>query len=317
LSGRTPLSDVAPELRGRVRLMPPLPLGTSLGLRVTRGLTTLTARGGTVDGVRLRELAAGSVRLRVFTPVAGAAGGGPRGGLLWVHGGGFVIGTALVDDRFCAVTARDLGVVVASVRYRLAPEHPFPAAVDDVVAAWRWLCENAATELGVDPARLALGGQSAGGGLAACAAQRLHDEGAGTPVAQWLFSPMLDDRTAARRDLDDRRHRVWDNRLNRIGWRAYLGAPPGAAGVPPYAAAARRADLTGLPPAWLGVGTVDLFHDEGLAYAAGLRAGGVDCTLDVVPGAPHGFETWAAASAPARDFVGRARSWLGAALGAS
>jgi acetyl esterase/lipase len=309
---RTPLSDVAPELRRRVRLLPPLPLGTSLGRRATRGLTVLGARRGTVDGVRLRELPAGAVRLRVFTPDGGVPPGGARAALLWVHGGGFVTGTPLQDDRFCAATARDLGVVVASVRYRLAPEHPFPAGVDDAFAAWVWLRQNAAA-LGADPARIAVGGQSAGGGLAACAVQRIHDAGAGTPVAQWLFSPMLDDRTAAR-DLDGVRHRVWDNGLNRIGWRAYLGMPPGAAGVPAYAAAARRTDLAGLPPAWIGVGTVDLFHDEGLAYAAGLRAAGVDCTLDVVPGAPHGFESWAADTAPARDFVARARSWLDKAL---
>ena len=313
MSRRTPLSDVAPELRRRVRLLPPLPLGTSLGLRATRGLTALAARGGSVAGVRLRELSAGGVRLRVFTPAPGAPGAGPRAGLLWVHGGGFVIGTAPQDDRFCATTARNLGIVVASVRYRLAPEHPFPAGVDDAVAGWRWLRENAAA-LGVDPARIAVGGQSAGGGLAACAVQRIHDEGPGAPAAQWLFSPMLDDRTAARRDLDGVRHRVWDNRLNGIGWQAYLGTPPGAADVPAYAVAARRADLSGLPPAWLGIGTVDLFHDEGLAYVRALRAGGVDCVLDVVPGAPHGFEAWAAGSAPARDYVGRARSWLGAVL---
>jgi acetyl esterase/lipase len=305
------LSDVAPELRRLVRLLPPLPLGTPLGLRATRVLTALAARGGSVDGVRLRELPAGAVRVRVFTP-DGASTGGPCAALLWVHGGGFVMGTALQDDRFCAATARDLGIVVVSVRYRLAPEHPFPAGVDDAFAAWLWLRGNAAT-LGVDPARLAVGGQSAGGGLAACLVQRIHDAGAGTPAAQWLFSPMLDDRTAAR-SPDGARHRVWDNGLNRIGWQAYLGTAPGGAEVPPYAVAARRTDLAGLPPAWLGVGTVDLFHDEGLAYAAALRAGGVDCTLDVVPGAPHGFESWAARTTLTRAYLGRARTWLGEAL---
>jgi acetyl esterase/lipase len=296
--------------------MPRMPLGTPLGLRAMRTLTVMGARGGTVGGVDLREPAAGPVRLRVFTPVTGPPDGGPRPALLWLHGGGLVMGTPLQDDRFCAATALDLGVVVASVRYRLAPEHPFPAAADDGYAAWLWLRGNAAA-LGVDPARIAIGGQSAGGGLAASMVQRIHDAGRpgeGRPVAQWLFSPMLDDRTAARRELDAVRHHVWDNALNRIGWRAFLGTAPGGGDVPPYAAAARRTDLSGLPASWIGVGSVDLFHDEDRAYAAGLRAAGVDCTLDVVPDAPHGFESWASGTGLARAYVDRARAWLGGAL---
>ena len=134
------------------------------------------------------------------------------------------------------------------------PEHPYPAALD-AHAAWTWLRGHAAAE------RIVVGGQSAGGGLAAALVQRLYDEGE-RPRAQWLFCPMLDDRTAARRGLDDAGHRVWDNRLNRFGWRAYLGTEPGAPGVPPYAVPARRDDVAGLPDTWIGVGDIDLFHDE-------------------------------------------------------
>jgi acetyl esterase/lipase len=312
---RFTLSDVAPTLRRRVRFIPPLPLRTSVGRRGIRALTSMVSRGGTVDGVRLQAIRSGSVRLRVFTPTgAPPAAEDGRGAVLWIHGGGLVMGTAAQDDRFCAVTARELGIVVASAEYRLAPEHPFPAAVDDGFDAWLWLRRNASA-LGIAPARIAVGGQSAGGGLAACVVQRVCDAGDGDPVAQWLFCPMLDDRTAAKQELDELRHHVWNNSLNRIGWRAYLGAALGAPQLPSYAAAARRTHLAGLPPTWLGVGSVDLFHDEGHAYTEALRAAGVDCTLDVVPGAPHGFETWAAGTDLAQAFVGRARRWLAGPLG--
>jgi acetyl esterase/lipase len=155
-----------------------------------------------------------------------------------------------------------------------------------------------------------VGGKSAGGGLAAALVQRLRDEGE-RPLAQWLFCPMLDDRTGARRDLDARRHRGWDNRLNRVGWRAYLGREPGAEVVPHYAVPARRENLAGLPPTWIGVGDIDLFHDEDAEYARRLRAAGVDTTVHVVPGAPHGFESWAPDTGFTRVYLGTARKWLG------
>ena len=147
-------------------------------------------------------------------------------------------------------------------------------------------------------------------GLAAALAQRLHDEGE-RPRAQWLFCPMLDDRTAARRGLDDAGHRVWDNRLNRFGRRAYLGSEPGAPVVPHYAVPARRDDVAGLPDTWIGVGDIDLFHDEAAEYARRLRAAGVGTTFHVVPGGPHGFEAWAPSTGFSRDYLGVARAWLG------
>jgi acetyl esterase/lipase len=122
---------------------------------------------------------------------------------------------------------------------------------------------------------------------------------------------MLDDRTAVRRDLDGIEHWVWSNTANRVGWAAYLGIEPGAETVPPYAAPARRLDLSGLPPAWLDYGSIELFRDEIVDYAARLKAAGVPVVIEEVPGAPHGFETWAADSAPARAILERARAWLG------
>jgi acetyl esterase/lipase len=314
------LGMLDPELRRRVLLLPPLPVHLDWGRRVLRALIGLRRQGKPVEGVVVTRLDHGPgsrQSLRLYTP----AGGGSGAALLWIHGGGFVIGDVSQDEAFCAETARELGVVVASAEYRLAPEHPFPSALDDVLAAWRWL-QRSADSLGADPARVAIGGQSAGAGLAACLVQRLHDsDDAGgnggavvQPIAQWLFSPMLDDRTAGRRELDRLRHRVWHNVNNRVGWGAYLGAEPGAPQAPDYAVAARRADLRGLPPTWLGVGDVDLFADEGRDYSRRLREAGVDCTFELVPGAPHGFENWAPDTRISRDYLARSRSWLGARL---
>lgn len=289
------LSMVAPELRGTVRRMPRLPLERAWALRLIRAATT---RMKPVEAADI-DVEVGPGR-RVYRPRE------PRSDLtlVWVHGGGLVIGAAVQDERFCLETAREFGGTVVSVEYRLAPHAPYPAALEDCHAAWTWAREHAA-----DPDRIVAGGQSAGGGLAAALVQRLCDAGE-PPLAQWLFCPMLDDRTAARRDLDGLRHRVWDNRLNRFGWRSYLGVEPGADTVPHYSVAGRRENLAGLPPTWIGVGDIDLFHDEDLEYARRLRAAGVETTVHVVPGAPHGFEAWATDTGLARQYLATARSWL-------
>ncbi|WP_080793926.1 alpha/beta hydrolase [Corynebacterium pacaense] len=261
-----------------------------------------------VKGVGVRVVRSGLITMRVFEP----EGERLRPGLLWIHGGGLVVGSARQDDRMCARTAAELDAVVVSVDYRLAPEHPYPAAIDDVHAAWLWLVDNA-EQLEVNTSHLAIGGESAGGGLAACLVQRVHDEGGVQPVAQWLFAPMLDDRTAANTDLDAINHLVWNNKANRYGWSAYLGRSPGATVVPEYAAAARRADLTGLPPTWIYTTDLELFHDEVTTYAARLRDAGVDVELRTVPAAAHAFELMEN-TAPARELMAEARRWLGTTL---
>jgi acetyl esterase/lipase len=303
------LERVDPALRPALRRTPVLDIENRLVLALLGGPVSRLVPGRRVEGVERRTIRDGDVRVRLYTPAD------PTGSaLLWIHGGGLVVGSARMDDRLCGETARQLGVTIVSVDYRLAPKHPYPAALDDCLAAWAWLAAHAG-ELGVDPDRVAVGGQSAGGGLAACLVQRLHDDGAAV-AAQWLFCPMLDDRTAAERAHDATGHHIWNNRSNLVGWRSYLGEAPGAASVPPYAVAARREDLSGLPPTWIYTSDIELFHDEDVAYARRLESAGVEVTLEVVRAAPHGFEAWATDTPLAQALFANARDWLGARLSA-
>lgn len=228
----------------------------------------------------------GDLPYRVYRPRASRSTG-PA--FFWIHGGGLVMGSPQQDDRFLIGLAQRLGIVVFAAAYRLAPEHPAPAALDDLYDGWHEIRGRAAG-FGVDPDRIAIGGGSAGGGLAAALAQRLHDDGTAEPVFQLLVYPMLDDRTVLRTDIDTRHVRIWPPSSNRFGWESYLGAPAGGPDVPRYSVPARREDLAGLPPAWIGVGTLDLFHDEDLAYARRLREAGVATEVLEIPGVFHGFD---------------------------
>jgi acetyl esterase/lipase len=212
--------------------------------------------------------------------------------MLWIHGGGFVMGSAAQDDALCRHFAEELGIVVASVDYRLAPESRFPVPLDDCHDALAWLADRPY----VDATRIAVGGASAGGGLAAALAILARQRGEVSLSFQLLTYPMLDDRTGCRTGIDERHFRLWNNRSNRFGWQSYTGLAPGSPGVTGLAAPARCDDLSGLPPAWIGVGTLDLFHDEDLDYAERLSAVGVECAVVEVPGAFHGFDLVAKAT---------------------
>lgn len=240
-----------------------------------KALTGLQGRHTPRD-VEVVGLPAGA-SIRIFRPPNRPADPAPA--LLWIHGGGYVIGTAAQDDRLCRRFSAELGATVASVDYRLAPQNPYPAALEDCWAALTRLAELP----GVDPARIAIGGASAGGGLAAALAQLAADRGDVSPVLQLLAYPMLDDRSAAL--PANRSYRLWNPRSNLLAWTAYLGDADPRVAVP-----ARRADLSGLAPAWIGVGTLDLFYDEDLAYAGRLQQAGVPCDVETVSGAFHGFD---------------------------
>lgn len=227
------------------------------------------------------------VRILVYTPSGKAAEGRP--GYLYIHGGGFVLGSPEMMDQAIRALAADLGCVVVSVDYRLAPEARFPAAVEDCYAGLSWLHDNA-DALGVDRARIAIGGESAGGGHAAALAIYARDRGEIPVCFQMLEYPMLDDRTGSTAEPHPYCGEfVWTPANNRFGWGALLGVEPGSPDVPAQAVPARVADLSGLPPAFILVGSIDLFLEEDIEYARRLTRAGVPTELHVIPGGFHGF----------------------------
>jgi len=287
-----------PDLR-RARFIPPLVYGP----RLVAAMGRLKQRAPEVpDDMDIEDVLvpgpAGDVSIRIYRPTSLSR---QSPALLWMHGGGFLFGSPLQDERSSIDFARELNISVIAVTYRLAPEAPAPAAVEDAYAALEWVSENAA-DLGIDNERIAIGGASAGGGLAASLALYAHDRGEITPAFQLLVYPMLDDRTVTRTDIETKGVRVWTPGSNRYAWTTYLGHEPGLPEANPYAAPARRDDLSDLPPAWIGVGDLDLFYDEDIAYAQRLQASDVPCELHVVRGAFHGFDALFPKSRVATEF---------------
>jgi acetyl esterase/lipase len=280
-------TDFHPELRRIARLLPREPIRPAT-LPFIRVLVDLAARGQG-RGVETLTLPSG-IDLRLHRPVGVRA---PAPALLWIHGGGYIMGSARQDDALCRKFARTLGITVVALDYRLAPEHPYPAALEDCYSVLTWLAGLPT----VDPERVAFGGGSGGGGLAAALAFWVRDRGDIMPVLQVLAYPMLDDRTSDRFEIDASGHRLWSFNSNRFGWSAYLGDADPAVAVP-----ARHEDLAGLAPTWIGVGSHDLFHDEDLAYAGRLKAAGVPCHLEVVDGAFHVFDLLAPKAGVSQSF---------------
>lgn len=304
---RPGLLTLAPEFRSPrwYLLHRPYDPGPPVRGSLPERLAARAARPGLGRPVALGESADGTaVDGFIYDPPGRAR---PSGALLWIHGGGMILGAPWVDHGLCNRLATELGAVVVNVGYRLAPEHPFPAGPDDCWAALVWLHEHA-DELGVDRARIGVAGASAGGGLTAAVAQMAHDRG--LPLAfQGLVYPMLDDRTALRADHGTRGAVAWSPQKNRDAWGWYLGRPVGPDEDRPYAVPARREDLSGLAPAWVGVGDADLFHDEDLDYARRLEEAGVPVELDVVPGMPHAADM-VPGIVPAAAFRDRFVAWL-------
>jgi acetyl esterase/lipase len=245
------------------------------------------------------------IRLRTYRPKSTV---GLLPGLVWFHGGGLVIGRPEIDDALCVRFVQEAGIVVISVQYRYAPEHPFPAGLEDAYTALKWT-RIQGRQIGVDPNRIGVGGESAGGCIAAALAQMAHDRNEIPLKTQHLIYPMLDDRSSIHPDLPDD-SLIWNKQSNRFGWEAYLGKSCGSPDLPAYAVPARRTDLTGLPPAWIGVGAIDLFHAENTAYANRLRECGVDCTLHIVDGAFHGFDALAPQLQVSDNFHRAQTDWL-------
>lgn len=299
MTGSTALELVAPELVAGLEFFPDLdfsggmaPFRTGFAERprmpVPPGLEVVTCAERRIPGLAGEP----EVRVLLYTPPGEA--GVPRPAVLHMHGGGFVLGDPELNDGSNRAMALHHGCVVVSVDYRLAPETTWTGSLADNFAALCWLHENAAA-LGVDPARIAVAGESAGGGhavmLAIHARDALRETGSGPAIRFMLLdAPMLDDRTGTTADPHPHTgHFVWTPEKNRFGWGALLGMEPGGPDSPAAAVPARVADLSGLPPAFISVGALDLFLEEDMEFARRLTRAGVAVEFHIMPGAYHGY----------------------------
>jgi acetyl esterase/lipase len=294
---------IDPEILAVLDLVPRLDLTDITVARRERAELAARAAAGHVPPPSVRTVVrripgwpAGEpgVVVRVHEPVGESVA--PRPALLWVHGGGHVLGAAAQDDPMLQDLVDRTGCAALAVDWRRAPEDPYPAAVHDAYAALRWM--SAST--GLDSTRLVIGGASSGGGVAAGVALLARDRGEVSLAGQVLVYPMLDDRevTPSSREVTDAR--LWNHESNRLGWAAYLSGIGGQ--VPAYAAPARAADVSGLPSTWLATGELDLFRDEDIAYASQLSAAGVSTELHLYPRAVHGFDLFAPHAAVTRRY---------------
>ncbi|MEM6900922.1 MAG: alpha/beta hydrolase [Pseudomonadota bacterium] len=307
-----PEEAVAVELRPYLDDLPEITFN-ALTLRAAR-ISIAMDREDLSEDIVLREIpgpeGAPDVKVYIADPDPGRT---DKPAYLHMHGGGYILLSAADFADRGPSYAKACDCVIVSVDYRLAPETSFPGPMEDNFAALNWLYENA-EELGVDRTRIAIGGESAGGGHAAQLAIAARDRG--IPVVfQLLTYPMLDDRTGSIIPVPDHiGHYVWNKGSNAYAWSAYLDQPAGSKTVPYGSVPARLEDLTGLPPAWIGVGGVDLFLEEDKEYARRLNEAGVPAELYVAPGAFHAFDDMAYETAIATEFRARSLAALRQAL---
>jgi acetyl esterase/lipase len=288
------LELVDPELRDALALWPRLPLTAD---SLTQRRADLLKVRGAVPPPDLPDITTGEIhvesafgakpiRVLTYRPVKS---GNPLPTILHIHGGGFVMGAPEMKDVENRLLASELGCAIYSVDHRFAPEAPHPAPLEDIYSVFVWLHANA-RQLGLDPARIGIKGESGGGGFAAGVALYARDQKGPKFAFQHLIYPMIDDRTAVRKDLHPHVGEfVWTQANNYFGWRSLLGGEPGDAGVSPYAAAARAADVSGLPPTYISVGGLDLFLEENMTYADRLSRAGVPVEFHMYPRTYHGF----------------------------
>lgn len=292
-----PILDAAPDMGVSADKLPLARAGIAEMTRM--GLETADASVNTSEHFAEGSEGAPNVRLLLYRP-DGLPSSAPV--VYQIHGGGFLFGTAELGDPRNRAMAKNIGCAVASVEYRLAPEAAFPAGLEDCYAGLVWLHRNA-RELGLDPQRIAVRGESAGGGLAAGLCLLARDRN-GPPIAfQLLVYPMLDDRTCVSTPHPVAGEFVWDAASNSFGWECWLGQAPGSSDIPPLAAPARAAELAGLPPTFLGTAALDMFVEENLVYAQRLIRAGVPTEVYVAPGAFHGFEAMAPEAAVSQRFI--------------
>ena len=301
---RDPLLDIAPELRPYISGRPTTTFNADV-LKQMRA-APVPSNDNLPAGVVARDIPGPDGAPPVTVLMAGLDHEGDRQpAFLHIHGGGYIILSAYGYAGRLTSYAEACECLVVSVDYRLAPETPFPGPRDDNLAALSWLVDHA-DELNVDPERIAIGGDSAGGGHTAQLSFAARE--AGIPlVYQVLIYPMLDDRTGGSQPAPDHVGQyIWNEASNQFAWSAYLGVPASSDEVPGGAVPAREPDLSGLPPAWIGVGGADLFLLEDLAYAARLIKADVPVELLVIPGGYHAFDVVAADTPQAKRFT---ESW--------
>ncbi|GAA1000782.1 alpha/beta hydrolase [Acrocarpospora macrocephala] len=272
-------------------------------------------RGGAIDVTELTvpgPAGEPDISLLVLRP---AGETGPVPALYNIHGGGMIMGTNRLIPTEMLDMVVELKLAVVSVEYRLAPEHPHPAPVEDCYAGLVWTAKHA-DEIGVDPGRIVVAGASAGGGLAAAVALLARDRGGPALIGQLLICPMLDDRNDTVSSHQMAGLGVWDRTSNDTGWTALLGDRRGGPDVSPYAAPARATDLSGLPPTFVDVGSAETFRDEDVAYATGIWQSGGVAELHVWPGGFHGFDMMAPQAAISQEAKAARLRWLRRILGA-
>ena len=302
-----------PEVRKAVTGVPRLPFGI-WGLNwLAKGLYDYAASSKPhTDRVDVEDLLVKGRKHRVIRPKGAQTS---RGTALWFYGGGHLAGKPEHLDLLGSLLASQVGLTFVAPEYRLAPKNPYPADIEDAFQSWNWLLANSA-ELGLDRNRIIVGGNSAGGGIAAALSQKVADQNGIQPLAQVLFYPMLDDRVAADTTLDAEAHFIWSNAQNRRAWSAYLSPnKPGEARLPTYASPARRKDLAGLPPAWMGICELDLFRGECQDYADRLIHAAVDCQVFHAKGVPHAFESICPSARISKAFVNAALEYCSAKIG--
>jgi acetyl esterase/lipase len=290
-----PMNLVHPELRPIVGQMqsfsanrPPLSRATLAEAR--KGGAEFFRKASADIAYERRMIPVGKPHPDVPVYIVNAKPGTRRPAILHTHGGGYIMGTAEQAIADLQDICRELDCVAVSVDYRLAPETTYKGSIEDNYAGLKWLHANAAS-LGADPDKIALLGESAGGGHAAILALTARDRGEVPVCFQCLIYPMIDDRTGSSRQVPPHvGSLIWTAQSNRFGWESFLGQKPGLAKAPLAAVPARVQNLKGLPPAFIAVGALDLFLDEDIDYAQRLNAAGVGTELVVVPGAFHGFD---------------------------
>ncbi len=307
-AARDPYSYVNPELVAAIKSFPTMNFDPEV-LAMARKMPDMAALPAPAPQPVDRKIpgpaGAPEVHVVIVDPSPGKKG---RPVLLHTHGGGYIAANGALRP-FIQSIATKCECVVVSVDYRLAPETHFPGSLEDNYAALKWVHANA-DELGIDPKRIAVGGESAGGGHAAMLAIYARDKGEVPVMFQVLIYPMLDDRTGSTRPVPDYvGHFVWTAQSNRFGWTSLLGVPAGSAKVPAGSVPARVENLAGLPPAFIGVGSIDLFVNEDVEYARRMIDAGISTELLVVPGAYHGFDILVPDAAVSRGFTA---AWMGA-----